>query len=261
MKIIITESQLKEVAEVQMLMESIFEAESIDEFKKEVRKLVRRLLLSGVAIASIYSIISNYCDKNNVPQDVKKQAIETVSEIKNDTTADIKKNEPIVNKKKNDWKLVDSHTLATVYNAIPAQCNGDFGHTASMFTLNLDDVLSHRIIAMERTFMAKLGLKYGDIVKIKGTNGYDGVWQIQDTMNKRYKGMNKIDILVPNNITKGQWDNVKIYKLTDLSLKGKYMSNMAGEISEKLNKKQMERIRKELEAKKKMKQNNKRPKK
>ena len=41
MKIIITESQLKEVAEVQMLMESIFEAESINEFKKEVRKLVR----------------------------------------------------------------------------------------------------------------------------------------------------------------------------------------------------------------------------
>lgn len=252
MKIIITESQLKEVAEVQMLMESIFEAESIDEFKKEVRKLVRRLLLSGVAIASIYSIISNYCDKNNVPQEVKKQAIETVSEIKN---------EPIVNKKKNDWKLVDSHTLATVYNAIPAQCNGDFGHTASMFTLNLDDVLSHRIIAMERTFMAKLGLKYGDIVKIEGTNGYDGVWQIQDTMNKRYKGKHKIDILVPNNITKGQWDNVKIYKLTDPSLKGKYTSNMAGEISEELNKKQMNRIRKELEAKKKMKQNNKRPKK
>lgn len=252
MKIIITESQLKEVAEVQMLMESIFEAESIDEFKKEVRKLVRRLLLSGVAIASIYSIISNYCDKNNVSQEVKKQAIETVSEINNDTTTDIKKN---------DWKLVDSHTLATVYNAIPAQCNGDFGHTASMFTLNLDDVLSHRIIAMERTFMAKLGLKYGDIVKIEGTNGYDGVWQIQDTMNKRFRGEHKIDILVPNNIKYGQWDNVKIYKLTDPTLKGKYISNMAGEISEELNKKQMSRIRKELAAKKKMKQNNKRPKK
>ena len=261
MKIIITESQLKEVAEVQMLMESIFEAESINEFKKEVRKLVRRLLLSGVAIASIYSIISNYCDKNNVSQEVKKQAIETVSEINNDTTTDIKKNEPIVNKKKNDWKLVDSHTIATVYNAIPAQCNGDFGHTASMFTLNLDDVLSHRIIAMERTFMTKLGLKYGDIVKIEGTNGYDGVWQIQDTMNKRFKGKHKIDILVPNNIKYGQWDNVKIYKLTDPTLKGKYISNMAGEISEELNKKQMIRIRKELAAKKKMKQNNKRPKK
>ena len=36
---------------------------------------------------------------------------------------------------------------------------------------------------------------------------------------------------------------------------------MAGEISEELNKKQMIRIRKELEAKKKMKQKNKRPKK
>lgn len=241
MKIIITESQLREITEVQMLMESIFEVESLSEFKKEVRKLVRRLLLTGVALTTIYSVISNYCDKNNVPNNVKQEALSTVQqEVK-----------PQV---QNDWKLVNSNTIATVYNAIPAQCNGDFGHTASMFTLNLDNVLSHRIIAMERTFMTKLGLKYGDIVKIEGTNGYDGVWQIQDTMNKRFKGMNKIDILVPNNIKHGQWDNVKIYKLTDPSLKGKYMSNMAGEISEKLNKKQMERIRKEIKAKKKNKE-------
>lgn len=248
MKIIITESQLREITEVQMLMESIFEVESLSEFKKEVRKLVRRLLLTGVAVTTIYSVISNYCDKNNVPNNVKQEALSTVQqEVK-----------PQV---QNDWKLVNSNTIATVYNAIPAQCNGDFGHTASMFTLNLDNVLSHRIIAMERTFMAKLGLKYGDVVKIEGTDGYDGVWQIQDTMNKRFKGMHKIDILVPNNIKHGQWDNVKLYKLTNPEMKNQYKSKMAGEISEELNKKQMIRIRKELAAQKKMKQNKKRSKK
>ena len=246
MKIIITESQLKDVTEVQMIMESIFEVESLSEFKKEVKKLIRRLLLTGVAITTIYSVISNYCDKNNIPENVKQEALATVQEE---------------TKKENEWKLVDSHTLATVYNAIPAQCNDDFGHTASMFTLNLDDVLSHRIIAMERTFMSKLGLKYGDIVKIEGTDGYDGVWQIQDTMNKRFKGMNKIDILVPNNIKHGQWENVKLYKLTNPEMKNQYKSKMAGEISEDLNKKQMNRIRKELAAKKKMQQNKKRSKK
>lgn len=248
MKIIITESQLREITEVQMLMESIFEVGSLSEFKKEVRKLVRRLLLTGVAVTTIYSVISNYCDKNNVPNNVKQEALSTVQqEVK-----------PQV---QNDWKLVSSNTIATVYNAIPAQCNGDFGHTASMFTLNLDNVLSHRIIAMERSFMVKLGLKYGDVVKIEGTDGYDGVWQIQDTMNKRFKGMNKIDILVPNNIKHGQWDNVKLYKLVNPKLKNQYKSKMAGKISEELNKKQMIRIRKELAAKKKMKQNKKRSKK
>lgn len=246
MKIIITESQLREITEVQMLMESIFEVESLSEFKKEVRKLVRRLLLTGVAITTIYSVISNYCDKNNVPENIKQEALASVQQQTNN---------------EKNWKLVDSNTIATVYNAIPAQCNGDFGHTASMFTLNLDNVLSHRIIAMERTFMAKLGLKYGDVVKIEGTDGYDGVWQIQDTMNKRFKGMNKIDILVPNNIKHGQWDNVKLYKLTNPEMKNQYKSKMAGEISEELNKKQMIRIRKELAAQKKMKQNKKRSKK
>lgn len=246
MKIIITESQLKEVTEVQMIMESIFEVESLSEFKKEVKKLIRRLLLTGVAITTIYSVISNYCDKNNIPENVKQEALATVQEE---------------TKKEKNWKLVDNNTIATVYNAIPAQCNGDFGHTASMFTLNLDNVLSHRIIAMERTFMAKLGLKYGDIVKIEGTDGYDGVWQIQDTMNKRFKGVHKIDILVPNNIKHGQWENVKLYKLTNPEMKNQYKSKMAGEISEELNKKQMIRIRKELAAKKKMQQNKKRSKK
>ena len=246
MKIIITESQLREITEVQMLMESIFEVESLSEFKKEVRKLVRRLLLTGVAITTIYSVISNYCDKNNVPENIKQEALASVQQQTNN---------------EKNWKLVDSNTIATVYNAIPAQCNGDFGHTASMFTLNLDNVLSHRIIAMERTFMAKLGLKYGDVVKIEGTDGYDGVWQIQDTMNKRFKGMHKIDILVPNSIKHGQWDNVKLYKLTNPEMKNQYKSKMAGEISEELNKKQMIRIRKELAAQKKMKQNKKRSKK
>ena len=106
-------------------------------------------------------------------------------------------------------------TKTTVYNAIPEQCNADFGHTASMFRLNLNDVLSQRVIAMERTFMSRLGLKYGDVVYLEGVGEYDGVWQIQDTMNKKYAGQRKIDILVPNHIKGGLWKNVKIYTLKD----------------------------------------------
>jgi hypothetical protein len=132
-----------------------------------------------------------------------------------------------------EWILIAENVEATVYNAIPAQCNGDFGHTASMFRLNLNDVLSQRIIAMERTFMKKLGLSYGDVVYIEGTGKYDGVWQIQDTMNKRFAGQHKIDILVPNDIRYGSWDNVKLYALKDKTLTDKYRSEMAPQISEK----------------------------
>ena len=122
-----------------------------------------------------------------------------------------------------------------------------------MFRLNLNDVLSQRVIAMERTFMHKLGLKYGDVVYIYGTDKYDGVWQIQDTMNKRFSGQNKIDILVPNNIKLGQWDNVKLYVLKDKSLTDQYRSKMAPQISEKELKQQVMQKKKEFITQKKLK--------
>ena len=133
----------------------------------------------------------------------------------------------------NEWILVAENVEATVYNAVPEQCYGDPSCTASMFRLNMNDVYSHRIIAMERTFMKDLGLKYGDVVKIEGTGKWDGVWQIQDTMNKRFAGQKKIDILVPNNIKLGKWSEVKIYTLINKENTYIYKNNMAPQLSNK----------------------------
>lgn len=117
-----------------------------------------------------------------------------------------------------DWKLLSSDVEATVYNAVPSQCNNDVKHTASMFELDLKQPEKHRVIAMERTMMAKYGLKYGSIVRIEGTGAYDGEYQIQDTMNKRFAGQEKIDILVNNKVKYGKWNNVKIYALTNTNI-------------------------------------------
>ena len=78
-----------------------------------------------------------------------------------------------------EWKMIADDVVVTVYNAVPAQCNADVRHTASMFKLDLKNPESHKIIAMERTMMSEYGLKYGDIVKIEGTyNGVqDGIYQ------------------------------------------------------------------------------------
>jgi hypothetical protein len=220
-QIILTESQFNTLMESHIIIESIFEVSSISEFKREIKKLIRRMLLTGMSVAAIISMINNYCDSHNIPDETKKEVLSAVTDIPGEAS------------QMTNWKLVDSKTIATVYNAIPAQCNGDFGHTASMFRLNLNDVLSQRVIAMERTYMQKLGLHYGDVVYIEGTDGYDGVWQIQDTMNKRFAGQHKIDILVPNNIKYGSWDNVNLYVLKDKSLTNSYRSEMAPQISEK----------------------------
>jgi hypothetical protein len=80
-------------------------------------------------------------------------------------------------------------------------------------------------------------------------------------MNKRFAGQHKIDILVPDNIKKGQWDNVKLYVLKDKSLTDNYKSKLSGQVSVKENKRQValkkEEMRKQKELKKQQVKNNK----
>lgn len=110
-------------------------------------------------------------------------------------------------------ELLDSTTVATVYNAVPAQCKEDCSHPANYrFTIDLNNPGAHRIVAFERTFASALGLEFGDIVYIEGTK-YDGYYQYHDRMNKRFKGQHKIDLLVDNSIRYGKWNNVKLYKV------------------------------------------------
>ena len=217
-KIILNESQFKLLLESEIIVEAIFNFSSFNSFKSNIKSLLRKLLLSGMSIAAIYNVINNYCYNNNIPDSKKQEILSIVDELS-------------FSDEKSDWYLADDKTIATVYNAVPEQCNNDCRHTASMFRLNLNDVLSHRIIAMERTFMKELGLAYGDVVKIEGTGKWDGVWQIQDTMNKRFAGQHKIDILVPNNIKLGQWNNIKLYFLKDKSLTSNYRSQMAPQLT------------------------------
>lgn len=144
----------------------------------------------------------------------------TFIENSNDIITEVE-NDNVVNTDNNvytPWVLVASDVVTTVYNAVPNQCDSTPNYTASGFKLDLTNVATHKIIAMERTFMKELGLKYGDVVKIEGTGEYDGVWQIQDTMNKRYAGQHKIDLLVDKSIKLGKWTNVKLYVLVDKEL-------------------------------------------
>lgn len=112
------------------------------------------------------------------------------------------------------WELISDRTTATVYNAVPSQCNEDCLHTASMYTIVPENIDKERILAMERTMMAEFDIHYGDTVLVSGTGRYDGLWQVQDTMNKRFAGQHKIDFLVPRHIRHGKWEAVKIYKQT-----------------------------------------------
>lgn len=179
------------------------------------------LLLSACVVGYLYLPSDVFNSSDNISVDnIKRHIINNVPEnIISNLDSNINR--------ESDWELVSDKVEATVYNAVPEQCDKDCMYTASMFRLNLNDVYSHRIIAMERTFIKELGLKYGDVVKIEGTGRWDGVWQVQDTMNKKFAGKKKIDILVPDNVKTGKWNNIKLYVLTNKENTNIYKHNMA----------------------------------
>lgn len=96
----------------------------------------------------------------------------------------------------------------TVYNAVPSQTNSDPGHTASMFKLDLRNPYKHKIIAVSRDLLKEFPM--GTKVRIEGTS-YDGVYVVEDKMNKRYK--KRIDILINTNMKIGKWGKVKMTKI------------------------------------------------
>lgn len=110
------------------------------------------------------------------------------------------------------WILISACTTATIYNAEPSQTNSEPTITASRRVIDTDRVADLRIVAMERTMMARHGIHYGDTILVKGAGIYDGEWVVEDTMNRRFAGQDKIDFLVPEDVRTGRWDNVQVYK-------------------------------------------------
>ena len=138
-----------------------------------------------------------------------------------------------------DWRRISNQAIVTVYNAKPEQCNADVQHTASMFRLNLDAPETHKIVALERTFMEKNGIKFGDLIMIKGTymGRQDGIYQVQDLMNKRFAGMDKVDVLVDNNTKYGgtaKNEHAEIFVLKDKTADdSQYRTGMAPQAPKK----------------------------
>ena len=170
----------------------------------DIKKTFKRYAVEAMTIGTLMTII--LC--NFTLSDSQIYELGTID------TSGVIYNEPFYDYSEDpEWKLLCSDVEATVYHAVKSQCNDDVKNTACMFQLNLDNPESHKIIAMERTMMKQYGLKFGDLVKVKGAGPRDGVYQIQDVMNKRFAGKHKIDFLINLDSKIGKWNNVKIYKL------------------------------------------------
>ncbi len=230
-KIYLTEEQLARL----LLMNNQNINEGVKDFLKggNLKERIKFLLRKGITAAVIISALVH---SHNLGYNEAMGVVGEVQEQIGDAIMDYRQSQE-------KWILIADDVFATVYNAVPEQCDDDIAHTASMFRLNLTDVLSHRIIAMERTMMAEFGLKYGDVVKIEGTGKWDGEWQIQDTMNKRFAGQHKIDILIPKSAGLGQWKNVKVYRLNNPEEKESVKTEMAPQLSKTQAQAQIQKIK------------------
>ena len=96
---------------------------------------------------------------------------------------------------------------ATIYHATPEQTDSTPDITASNKRIDMSNPLKHRWIAVSRDLEAK-GLTFGVKVCITGAGDLDGIWTVQDRMNRRWS--HRIDFLVNEDLKGGKWENVRV---------------------------------------------------
>lgn len=97
---------------------------------------------------------------------------------------------------------------ATIYHAVPEQTDSTPFVTASNKIINKHNPQGHRWIAVSRD-LEELGFVFGVKVCVEGAEEFNGIWEVQDRMNKRWH--RRIDFLVNEEVKGGKWNNVKIY--------------------------------------------------
>ena len=99
---------------------------------------------------------------------------------------------------------------ATVYHAVPEQCDSDCLVTASGAKISsAESAYDHRYLAVSRDLLDVF--PYGTMVEVSGCGELDGIYCVVDTMAKRFKGY--VDILINPDMKGGKWEGVRIKKV------------------------------------------------
>ena len=112
----------------------------------------------------------------------------------------------------NGVKLEGLDVVVTMYHPIKGQTDSTPDILADGTKITIHKASEYRYVAVSRNLLKRWGgwLDYGDFIVLKGTDGKDGVYQVKDTMNKRF--VNRIDILESPGVKQYRFDNSKIKK-------------------------------------------------
>ena len=107
-------------------------------------------------------------------------------------------------------ELQEFDVTVTTYNPTRSQTDSTPNQTADGTIIKPWKATDYRYVALSRDLLSRWGgpFNYGDYVIIEGTDGWDGVYQVRDTMNPKW--VKRVDILTTNSMFK--YTDVKMYK-------------------------------------------------
>ena len=110
------------------------------------------------------------------------------------------------------WGTLEINVTVTMYNPSEEQTDSTPNQTADGTIINPDRASEYRYVALSRDLLRRWGgpFNYGDYVMLKGTEGYDGIYQVRDTMAPKF--INRVDILRTEGSRWFKFDNVTLYR-------------------------------------------------
>ena len=114
--------------------------------------------------------------------------------------------------KLDEYETEGMHVTVTMYQPVSYQTDSTPNILADGTRIRTHSASDYKFIAVSRNLLKRWGgwLDYGDFILLKGTDGKDGVYQVRDTMNKRW--VNRIDILESVDVKPYKFTEAKIMK-------------------------------------------------
>ena len=149
---------------------------------------MRKLIDSNKVLAFILLIVfANGFISINILEKNKKNYTSLMETIKEENVA--------LTETLAELKSEGMDVTVTMYQPVRRQTDSTPNILADGTRIRTQDASNYKFIAVSRNLLKRFGgwLDYGDFIFLKGTTTKDGVYQVRDTMNKRW--VNRIDIL------------------------------------------------------------------
>ena len=111
------------------------------------------------------------------------------------------------------FEVLSFDVTVTTYNPTKHQTDSTPNQTADGTIIKPWLATNYRFVALSRDLLSRWGgpFEYGDYIIIEGTDGWDGMYQVRDTMNPKW--VRRVDILTTN--SRFKYTDVKMYKYVD----------------------------------------------